>query len=80
MDDNRQPPLRISISSVKNVSKKTVKSHIDAFLINYDRIGTRGEDTTVTTQLLKLKDALGEKAAKKKERRGINGGGHDNKE
>ena len=59
MSDTLHPPLRISTTSSVTISSKVERACLDVFLADYaDRMATKGGDTTVTTQLHKLKAAL----------------------
>jgi len=62
MSDTLHPPLRISTTSIKGVTGTVAQTHLATFLESYhDRMATKGGDSTVTTQLHKLKEALAEK-------------------
>lgn len=65
MSDNVHPPLRIVAESSRGISAGNAKKHVEAFLADYEaRMVTKGGDTHVTSQLLKVKSAL-EKEGKK---------------
>lgn len=62
MSDILHPPLRISPASSTTISPNIQHAYLDAFLSNYaDRMATKGGDTTITTQLHKLKASLADK-------------------
>ncbi|KIJ32479.1 hypothetical protein M422DRAFT_35785 [Sphaerobolus stellatus SS14] len=68
MSDNVHPPLRILPEDGRSVSAKTAQAHVEAFLSDYgNRMATKGGDTTVTTQLHKLKNVLEKEEKEKKE-------------
>lgn len=59
MSDNAHPPLRLTVDTFERASSKTIRSHLDAFLADYNmRMASKGGDTTVTTQVQKLRSSL----------------------
>jgi hypothetical protein len=59
MSDTLHPPLRISTTASVSVAPQVEQAYLDAFLADYaDRMAIKGGDTTITTQLHKLKAAL----------------------
>jgi hypothetical protein len=67
MDPPLIPPLRISIASSEQLSKKTSAQTLSVFLHEFE---SRNGDTAVLTQMQKLIQALEEENAEKKHRHG----------
>ena len=70
MSDTLHPPLRISTTSSARIAPKVEQAYLDVFLADYaDRMATKGGDTTITTQLHKLKAALADSSHHKHTRK-----------
>ncbi|KAG6331799.1 hypothetical protein ID866_7292 [Astraeus odoratus] len=62
MDDTTRPPVRLQAISTEPLSLKGTQSRIDEFLSDLEKRSTpvKGLDTTITSQLVKLKNAIKE--------------------